>query len=160
MPERPPKKPAPRTNEPVIADAQTKPAANQLEPLPGGAVADDKAIDLETLGPGAKLDNLPALETTVSATLPETVIQKPEDPTDKARKHIAYWLLGILTGIVVVSFALLLWALGSGHDNTENNFKHINGLLNIIYGPVVTLVGSAVGFYFGAQSAKAENEDS
>src|SRR5687768_15681375 len=81
-------------------------------------------------------------------SLPEP-IERGKKPTftDRARITIAYWLLGILTGIIVLSFALLLWALESGKDTTDSNFEHIAALLNILFGPVATLVGSAVGFY-------------
>lgn len=93
-------------------------------------------------------------------SLPQPVAEGKPTFTDRARITIAYWLLAILTGIIVLSFALLLWALESGNGSTQSNFEHIAALLNILFGPVATLVGSAVGFYFGAQAAQASANDS
>ena len=87
-------------------------------------------------------------------TLPVPVKEDAPNFTDHARRNIAYWLLGLLSGIIVLAFLLLLWALASGQGHAKENFEYISGLLNIVFGPVATLVGSAVGFYFGAQSAK------
>src|SRR3954469_10089523 len=82
------------------------------------------------------------------ASLPETVREQDTVTfTDHARRNIAYWLLSILSAIILLAFVLLLWALKSGNGTTDKNFEHIGALLNIVFGPVATLVGSAVGFY-------------
>jgi hypothetical protein len=147
--------------------AQTELSEKEESNLLDQNVGPSGAVDLDNLTPGEKLpvqapaadsENAKPPDPTVEQ-LPEPIVQKPENPTDKARKNIAYWLLGILTGIVIASFLLLLWALRSGQGSIDDNFKNISGLLNIIYGPVVTLVGSAVGFYFGAKSNQPEEND-
>ena len=75
--------------------------------------------------------------------------------TDTARKYIAYWLLAILTGVValtMVTMAILIYFDATDKDR----FDHLVGVLNIIFGPVVTLVSSATGFYYGSHVASAQ----
>lgn len=79
--------------------------------------------------------------------------------TGLARRYITYWLLGILSATVVFSFVALAWSLSSAPGSAEKNFDHTIGLLNVIFGPVVTLVSTATGFYFGAQTARAGRTD-
>ena len=69
----------------------------------------------------------------------------PYDPRpheDKARRRIAYWLLGILS-------VLLIWILGlvSLGTITIEQLKEFS----IILGPVITLVSAATGFYYGTK---------
>ncbi len=77
------------------------------------------------------------------------------DPIDGDRRDIAIWLLKILVGVIALSFLALIWALANGAGTTKDNYAHIVGLLNIVFGPVVTLVGAATGYYFGAQTLNA-----
>lgn len=80
------------------------------------------------------------------------------DPLDSDRRDIAIWLLKILVGVIALSFLALIWALACGAGTTKENFEHIVGLLNIVFGPVVTLVGAATGYYFGAQTLNAARQ--
>lgn len=72
---------------------------------------------------------------------------------DEARRTIAMMLLRTLVFVILSAFlvlgGLLFWA--DPADPAAAN-KSLVDLLNIIFGPVVTLVGSATGFYFGANS--------
>jgi hypothetical protein len=75
---------------------------------------------------------------------------------DQARKNIAYALLAIMTIIIFGAFIMASWALGSG-GGLEENLKTILSLLNVVFGPVVALLGSATGFYFGVNAANRAN---
>lgn len=71
----------------------------------------------------------------------------PEQSRDAARARITYWLLALLTLLIVFSFLTL--ALTSDPVSFDN-FKAI---IEILLGPIVALVSAATGFYFGAHSA-------
>jgi hypothetical protein len=73
---------------------------------------------------------------------------------NQARRTIAYWLLGIMSLVVVLAFILLFTILAASTTSTSNRVEHLITLMNVLFGPIITLVGSATGFYFGAQSAK------
>ncbi len=66
----------------------------------------------------------------------------PRPHEDEARRKIAYWLLGILS-------VLLIWILGlvSLGTITIEQLKEFS----IILGPVITLVSAATGFYYGTK---------
>lgn len=78
-----------------------------------------------------------------------------KDPLDADRLQITLWLLITMIGVIAASFVLLLWALYAGKGATKDNYEHIIGLLNVVFGPVVTLVGAATGYYFGSQKLAA-----
>ena len=107
-------------------------------------------LDLDTLG-GSGTTAAPS-ELSPSLVKGETV-----NFTDKARKQIALMLLYILIGILIASFLALLWALEAGKQiqTIEANFQHVVAWLNIVFGPVAALVGSAVGFYFGQKNGNS-----
>ncbi len=105
---------------------------------------------------------------------------RPYDPrhtTNEARKLIGYTLLALLILIVLLGFgALFLTAfqlhgidqnvvaaihskadaerfaavLKLASDESKANADRLALLLNIVFGPVVTLLGSVTGFYFGS----------
>lgn len=70
----------------------------------------------------------------------------PEPVRDQVRGQIALYLIGILALMVAFSF-LLLYAAPWHTDRLVT-------LLQILFGPVATLVGAATGYYFGANSSK------
>jgi hypothetical protein len=67
----------------------------------------------------------------------------------ESRRFIAYWLLGILSGILILAWGTLLtgWV----------NFQDIQALMTIVFAPIVGLVGAATGFYFGERNGSAGN---
>ncbi|HYD37942.1 MAG TPA: hypothetical protein VEA60_10035 [Allosphingosinicella sp.] len=75
---------------------------------------------------------------------------------DSARKNIAYALLGITGFIILGGFFLAAWALSPSQPISEN-LKTVLALLNVVFGPIVALLGSATGFYFGANAAARGN---
>ena len=61
---------------------------------------------------------------------------------DDARRKLALHLAWLLT--IISCFALASVAIGA-------NFNHIRGILELVIGPVGSLVGAATGFYFGSK---------
>ncbi len=126
-------------------------------------------LDLETTGTGPSLpDNqLPA---------PFTI----ESGDAATRKWVSFILIAILAALILAAFVDLfivngpnpsppVSVTGMSGDSIQNALSVYNNavsldssadadrllrLLNIIFGPVVTLVSSVVGFYFGARTAK------
>jgi hypothetical protein len=77
-----------------------------------------------------------------------SVVYDPGEHRESVRGIIAQWLVLILAGIVTAAFWLVVW---KGNDSAS-------ALLQIVLGPVVALVGSATGFYFGVErAATAQN---
>ncbi|MBL8541897.1 MAG: hypothetical protein JNK68_16260 [Betaproteobacteria bacterium] len=74
-----------------------------------------------------------------------------ERSTHEARKLIAYWLLGLLTLLVVGAFVGLLGVITDGPS-----FEQLKALVELILGPIITLVSAATGFYFGAKSVSSK----
>ena len=63
---------------------------------------------------------------------------------DETRSYIAYWLLFLLTLLVLGGFGMLFAIKDATYD-------HLKSILELIFGPIVALVSAATGFYFGAQ---------
>jgi hypothetical protein len=104
---------------------------------------------------------------------------------DEARRLIGSALLVLTIAIVVLGFVVLLAielqlhavngaAIAAAHGNAErlariaaeqskDDADRLTGLLNIVFGPVVTLLGSVTGYYFGNPSrrrcAPSQDED-
>ena len=83
----------------------------------------------------------------------------PIQATDNARRNIAYTLIAILACLVLLGFIALFYILSSKHS-TKDDYDPLIGVINILFGPIVTLVGSANGFYFGSQSRAAQQPNS
>ncbi|SRR6266498_383208 len=66
----------------------------------------------------------------------------------ESRRFIAYWLLAILSGILLLAWASVLADLAA--------FEDIEALMTIIFAPVIGLVGAATGFYFGERAGMAQ----
>jgi len=109
----------------------------------------------------------------------ETGRYDPGKQADMTRSHIGYALLGLLIGIVLFGYIALfliqqeaksgqnavLAALQSKEavdrasailkiqvDQAQADGDRLTAFLNIVFGPVVALLGSVTGFYFGTQS--------
>jgi hypothetical protein len=66
----------------------------------------------------------------------------PEPVRDKARMWLAYILVFLLCVVIGAAYASL-WFMDA------NNFPNLKTVIELVLGPVVALVGSATGFYFG-----------
>ena len=100
-------------------------------PVAGKALdlaAEDKAVS-EVAGPIAKAYD-------------------PAEHRDSTRARIAYGLIGILALVVVVTLFI-------AHQHTRS-IADVKDVLVILFAPVVGLVGSALGFYFGRESRRED----
>jgi hypothetical protein len=76
---------------------------------------------------------------------------------DRTREIVTLWLIGLLCVIVVLSF-VGLFARGMYHRFDEDFFKELKQVIDVLVGPVITLLSSAVGFYFGYQQGAANEK--
>jgi hypothetical protein len=86
------------------------------------------------------------------ATVAPTV--EPYDPSrdrERYRGLVAGVLLGVLAFTVGAAF-VSFWFNWASQDEIE-------GLMTIVFAPVVGLVGAATGFYFGAATAGNSRQD-
>ncbi len=108
---------------------------------------------------GRQPEDDPDIEETLDATVAastaapglETPSEKGYDPLryqDTTRSYIAYWLLSLLTVMVLGGFLMLLAVPAVTFDNLKS-------ILELVFGPIVALVSAATGFYFGAQQPGA-----
>jgi hypothetical protein len=119
----------------------------------------DQIFDLESVDPA------------VVPTVTDSRVVPPETPeldkydekkaSDDARRAIAYWLLALL--IVTVLVAMIAVSVINGQpldgkvgtvyaNDAKADAERLVTVLNIVFGPVVTLLGTATGFYFGQQA--------
>jgi hypothetical protein len=77
----------------------------------------------------------------------------PRPQHDAARRYIAYWLLALLTTLIVCTFGgFVLFICLSATKPTFTDFK---SLVELVLTPLLTLVSAATGFYFGSQHSKS-----
>ena len=69
---------------------------------------------------------------------------------DLTRSYIAFGLIGLLSFIVICIFALLFLGRISMSDLKD---------ISVIFGPVVTLVSAATGFYYGTKSTTSTGSE-
>ena len=75
-----------------------------------------------------------------------------KDPRDRTREVIAVWLLGLLC--VVVGLAFTAYFLDYDAVPPDKRFNNLKSLLDVLIGPIITLLSSAIGFYFGSRTAE------
>jgi uncharacterized protein YacL len=61
---------------------------------------------------------------------------------ENTRGRIAFWILGIIAGVIVGAFATIAW-----NWTTQAMLKD---LLTEILTPLIGLLGAVIGFYFGS----------
>ncbi|MFQ3595132.1 MAG: hypothetical protein SNJ63_03345 [Sphingomonadaceae bacterium] len=74
---------------------------------------------------------------------------------DEARKTISYFLLWTLVAVILLlaAFPLIyLLDVSASGDFDEERGGFVVQILNIVVGPLVALIGSAMGFYFGSRN--------
>lgn len=69
----------------------------------------------------------------------------PSKDRERLRGFIALGLLGLLAAIVVASFVFIFL-------HYKSDLSKLKSILDILFAPVVGLVGAATGFYFGEKS--------
>ena len=112
-----------------MADEQDAQSAN-------GDPVDDLIVDLED----------PGVTVVASEPPPKLEPYNPAKDRENVRGQLAKGLVWLLALIVVVSFAILVFA--------PHRSDGLRELLTIVFGPITALVGAAVGYYFGSQETK------
>ena len=112
-----------------------------------------RAIELVNFPPSAPAPAAPQVGTVAA-------IEKHYDPApaqEKARANLAYILLAVLVGLVVVQ--VIAGVIGAFECYTSPNCASakdslavMNTALGQTFSPIVGLVGSVIGFYFGAKA--------
>ena len=76
------------------------------------------------------------------------------------RETITIWLLVLLCFVVGLAFVVVLYDVDPAI--ADKRFEHLKNLLDVMLGPIVTLLSSVIGFYFGSQVAqdKAQSGES
>lgn len=95
-----------------------------------------EAVDLASTQPP------PAVEP--SRNVPEGERFDPEPQRELIRGKIALRLLWMLAGVLLLAFISMWFKM-----DTET----LRTVLTIIFGPLVTLVSAATGFYYGSRSS-------
>lgn len=81
----------------------------------------------------------------------------PDRARDRTRETITLWLLGIFCVLIALSFTAL-FVVGLRTNFNEGFYTSLKGIVDVLVGPVVSLLSSAIGFYFGYQSATAQQK--
>jgi hypothetical protein len=68
------------------------------------------------------------------------------------REIIAVWLIALFFLVIGLAFTTLF--LDDDPTLIDKRFQHLKSLLDVIIGPVATLLSSAIGFYFGIQATQ------
>ena len=100
-------------------------------------------------------EDIPQGSQATTSTVGEFKPAATENPDTATRRGISYLLFALLTGVIIAAFIALFIANSmSVPDDAKADAERLIQLINIIFGPVVTLFSSVVGFYFGARTAK------
>ena len=102
-----------------------------------------REIDL-TAEPGQALDQAQFAR---QATQAQQDVQSVARSQEQTRRDIAYGLLGLLRALAIAGVVTMF---------VESlDVERVKDVLGIVFTSVVGLVGSVVGFYFGARTAEA-----
>ena len=77
---------------------------------------------------------------------PPTAPYNPEPQRERMRGWIALGLLGMLAGVLLLTF-ISMWV--------GMKAEVLQTVLTIIFGPLVALVSAATGFYYGSRSSSS-----
>ena len=75
-----------------------------------------------------------------------------EESHNRTREIIALWLVGLLCSIVALAFVGLFFVERASDQKLA--FENLKAVLDVLVGPIVTLLSSAIGFYFGSRTAQ------
>ena len=79
---------------------------------------------------------------------------------EETRGRIAMWLLWLLIGVVAAAFLTVwinMWQTGAAPAEAVKT--DVAEILQLVLGPVITLLGTVTGFYFGARSRKKSESE-
>jgi hypothetical protein len=79
--------------------------------------------------------------------LPPETFHRAADVPERTRRRLAYALTAILAAVVAVALAVLFL-------EQAVELRRAKDMIGLVLTPIVGLVGSVVGFYFGARTAQ------
>lgn len=85
---------------------------------------------------------LPAVDQQTIPPIPTSTFD-PEPERERIRGRIALTLLAMLAGVLLLTFISMWFGM---------NAEVLRTVLTIVFGPLVTLVSAATGFYYGSRS--------
>lgn len=142
-PPAPPPSPSPSESK-ALEDGELAPIANATS---GTATPNDTGTPKTGSGGGSGI--------TETAYKIQEQPYNPDASRDTTRQTITLWLIGLLCAIVVLTF-VALFASGASVGFTGKEFiEGLKAVLNVLVGPVITLLASAVGFYFGSKQGES-----
>lgn len=106
--------------------------------LPGSGTPASESVDLSAQPP----------PTTIEPSIPQGSRFDPEPQREIIRGKIATQLLWMLAGVLLLTFISIWFSKWLGMDS-----EMLRTVLTIIFGPLVTLVSAATGFYYGSRSS-------
>jgi hypothetical protein len=80
----------------------------------------------------------------------------PDEHRETTRAQLAKWLMALLTLTVLTILALAFLEMAGALGDEKGELRDV---AQFVLTPVVTLVGTALGFYFGAQSVGGGKEE-
>ena len=93
-------------------------------------------------------DQTPPDQRTIPMGIPTGPHYDPEPDREIIRGRIALALLGMLAVVLLFAFISIWLSKWLGMD-----IEMLRTVLTIIFGPLVTLVSAATGFYYGSRSS-------
>lgn len=73
-----------------------------------------------------------------------------------ARKNSAYWLVGLVASITIFPL-VYLWSLPLEVSGNKEYVANLILILQIIFGPIITLAETAIGYYFGKEKTRVKS---
>ena len=100
-------------------------------------------------------NTLPPLDVSSDPVVPKAKVETdpydPEQARDNTRGRIAYWLLALVSLVVV--YGMYRWGAYPYTDSSKL-VSDLKELAAVFFNPLTTLLGTAIGFYFGSQGAQ------
>lgn len=139
-PETAPRRSPPGAGSPNPTSPTQPSPSSPVEPTPAAQAAspDVAAAPVDAEAPDDLVENIEPKP----LQPPGETDYDPEPARDEARKWLAFMLVWLLCGMVLLSFIFLCVL-------EKENFANLKALLELIFAPVIALVGTATGFYFG-----------
>jgi hypothetical protein len=125
---------------------QTPDVGNNGQPQGGGQIPPpENSGDVDGVSSVIDLGDI------TGVTEPQSLDHKQEETRAKIAKILVY----LLCGIVFFSFLTLWLSFGlsaTSESNLAVKLEDLKALLEIVLSPVVAVVGSVIGFYFGVKN--------
>jgi len=96
----------------------------------------------------------PQIDLTDERVADDRVNQPDRAPFDPSRQRES--MRGVVAGLLLVILAFIITAAFLSYWFNWASQDEIEGLLTIVFAPLIGLVGAATGFYFGSTESRSE----